>query len=560
MTMKHSRILVAAVSTALLAPAASAQIYQFTRAEAVRTDVPGLEPRVDWIRDEPPVYDKQSYRVLAGDDYEPETAFVRFLPGSPAVARDGAHALAGIGDVLWTSRLVPDLYLVSVDRFDVEQTIQRYLDHPDTLYACPNYRSRRDQASNDPFFTDGTLWGMEGGTGPSHGGSNAEFAWDEHRGSGDITIAVVDSGVEFDHADLVGNHWTNTGEIAGNGIDDDDNGRVDDVDGWDFSDWGVISPGDNDPSPDCSDHGTHVAGTIGAQGGNSVGVVGVSWDCRLMALKCQTPNVCDSLSNTTLAFEYAVANGARVSNHSYGSPSFIPAQSDLILASQAHGHVFVTSAGNSWEDIDVTPKYPASYDHSNIISVANIESDGDLYEECFIFCFGGSSWGAVSVDLGAPGHDVYSTVNGGDYGYKTGTSMAAPHVAGAVGLIMSRYPKLEWWRVKGRIMNAARPQPTLEGKTVTGGMLDVHRALGVWATPASEISSPINGSAGNPWWTGSDDLFGLEVAVEETPDDGVLNLYTGVVYLDAVTESGLGNRKITIQASGGPVLLGIEGE
>ncbi|QDU65857.1 Thermophilic serine proteinase precursor [Planctomycetes bacterium Pla86] len=354
---------------------AQAQIFQFSRAEAVRQDVPGLEPRLDWIRDEAPVYDKRSFRVLAGDDYEPESAFVRFLPGTPDTARGAAHALAGIGDVLWTSRLVSDLHLVRVDRFDVEQTIQRYLDHPDTLYAEPSYRARPGLDSNDPSFVDGTQWGMQGGQGPSHGGSNAEFAWDEHRGSNDITIAVIDSGVDFVHPDLAGNHRTNSLEVPDNGEDDDKNGFIDDLHGWDFSSL----PGDNIPLPDCSDHGTHVAGTVGAQGDNNVGVVGVSWDCLVMALKCQTPGDCNFISNAPLALDYAVANGARVSNHSYGGPSFNQAAYDLILASQAFGHLVVAAAGNDWVDTDVTPLYPSCYDLDNIISVANIEDDGDLY-------------------------------------------------------------------------------------------------------------------------------------------------------------------------------------
>lgn len=535
---------------ALSAAPAYAQVYTLTREQAVRPVVNGVEARVDWIRDEPRSIDKQSFRNVDLTDVEGAHVYVRFLPGVDDLAMSDAHVFAGRAKRVWESQLVPNLFMVRIADYDLVDTIQRYLDHPSTLYAEPSRLSRVD---NDPFWLNGSLYGMETGE-----GSNAEAAWEEHFGAQEFTIAVIDSGLYGTHEDIAPNLWVNTDEIPGNGIDDDGNGFIDDVNGWDFTD------SDGDPTPVCQDHGQHVAGTIGAKAQNGVGVRGVNWVCRLMNLRCEFVDTqgCICLINTLLGFDYAVANGATVSNHSYGGTNFNQSVFDAILASQAMGHLFVTSAGNSYNNIEAIPNYPASYSLSNILSVANTDDDGELYEVCDLFgsnCGGSSSYGPISVDLGAPGTGIFSTSSAGAglsfYSVKTGTSMAAPHVAGAVGLVRSKYPNIEWWKVRDRILTSTVDEPTLAGKCVTGGRLDVQRALGVWASPFG--TSPYLSSKNQPLPYDSGPAFATGVV--QTPTYGHLNLFAGTVKksdVEFAVDFGFGTQPMTITATGGVVRLG----
>src|SRR5262249_28581701 len=198
----------------------------------------------------------------------------------------------------------------------------------------------------------------------------APLAWDVVQGSPDVVVGVIDTGIDYTHPDLVANMWTNPGEIPGNGIDDDGNGFVDDVYGYDFAN------DDPDPSDDYG-HGTHVAGTIGAVGNNSVGIAGVSWRVRLMAIKFIGANGSGSSSGAVRAVNYAVQMGARLTSNSWGGRGNSIALREAIAAAQAAGQLFVAAAGNSSSNNDTNPFYPASYDLDNVIAVGAIESDGD---------------------------------------------------------------------------------------------------------------------------------------------------------------------------------------
>lgn len=280
----------------------------------------------------------------------------------------------------------------------VEQAMDIYRKNPNVEYAEPNYIYHATLTPNDTSF--GELWGLHNtgqtvnATPPVSGTNDADIdateAWDIETGNDTVIIAVIDSGVKYDHEDLAVNIWSNPGEAL-NGGDTDGNGYIDDIRGWDFVD------GDNDPM-DYNGHGTHVAGTIAAVGNNGTGVTGVCWTAKIMSLRGLDANGSGSTSDLISAIEYANANGAHVINNSWGGGSYSQATKDAIDASSA---VVVCAAGNENENNDTTPSYPASYTSTNIISVAATDQDDNRASF--------SNYGATSVDVSAPGTNIYST-------------------------------------------------------------------------------------------------------------------------------------------------------
>ena len=291
---------------------------------------------------------------------------------------------------------------------------------------------------------------------------SATGAWDVFTGSSDVVIGVIDTGIDYLHPDLAANIWVNEGEIPDNGLDDDGNGYVDDVHGWDSGN------DDGDPMDDHG-HGTHVAGTIGAIGNNGTGVVGVSWNVRIAALKFLSSGGNGSTSDAIVCVEYATSMGFRVTNNSWGGTSYSQALRDAIESAGDAGGLFVASAGNSSVNVDLHPHYPAAYSLPNIISVASTTDDDVLSSF--------SNWGPVSVDLAAPGSEVYSTLPNEEYGYKNGTSMAAPHVSGTLALLFDQQPGVTATAAKGLILGSTDPLPSLEGLILTGGRLNAFNAI-----------------------------------------------------------------------------------
>jgi len=298
----------------------------------------------------------------------------------------------------------------------------------------------------------------------------APQAWDIVSGNPSVVVAVVDTGVAYLHPDLAANRWINPGEIADNGLDDDGNGFVDDVGGWDFV--------DNDSSPgDPNTHGTHVAGIIGAVGDNGIGVAGVNWSTSIMALRFMDASGSGWISDSVLAINYATMMrnlygvNVRVINASYGSTGGSDAAEEAaIAAAGAAGILFVAAAGNDGVDADTAPHYPSCYALDNIISVANSDANDHIV--------GTSNYGRTTVDLAAPGDLIYSTVTGQTYTYKSGTSMAAPHVAGVAALAWSIAPAATYQQIRDAILRGADPLPAADlGKTVTDGRLNALGAL-----------------------------------------------------------------------------------
>ena len=351
--------------------------------------------------------------------------------------------------------------------FSSEKSLTRILEklnkNPDIEFAEPNYVLSIDAVPNDPSFSQ--LWGIHN-LGQTGGAADADIdapeAWDVQTGSSDVVIAVIDTGVDYNHPDLVSNIWTNLGEIPGNGIDDDGNGYVDDVHGYDFAN------NNGDPTDDHY-HGTHCAGTIGAGGNNGIGIAGVNWNVSIMPVKFLTASGSGTEAGAIASIQYAILMGADVMSNSWGGGGYSQALYDAISAANDAGIIFVAAAGNTGSDNDVYPHYPSSYDIPNVIAVAATDHNDN---KASFSCYGSSS-----VDLGAPGVNIYSTGLGNTYQFLSGTSMACPHVAGAAGLIKAQYPDLSSDEIKEKLFLAVDPIPTLDGKTVTGGRLNVYNCF-----------------------------------------------------------------------------------
>jgi subtilisin family serine protease/subtilisin-like proprotein convertase family protein len=304
---------------------------------------------------------------------------------------------------------------------------------------------------------------------------SAPAAWDRGYGNRRTVVAVIDSGVDYTHPDLAANVWTNLGEVPGDGIDNDGDGYVDDVHGWDFAN------DDNNPMDD-NGHGTHVAGIIGATGNNGTGVSGVAQLTQIMPLKFMAADGGGLTSDAVSAINYAVARGARVINASWGGSDTDPALQAAIGRASAAGVIFVTAAGNSGANNNTAAFYPANYVRTaaNVVTVAATDANDALA--------GFSNRGSATVTLAAPGVNVLSTLPGGGYGTKSGTSMAAPMVSGAVAVLWDQNPTWTAAQVLAKLKASVDPLPGLAGQTITGGRLDLAKMLD--ASPAASPTSP----------------------------------------------------------------------
>lgn len=342
--------------------------------------------------------------------------------------------------------VVEGLRLARVAPDDTWRAIEALRARPDVIYAEPNYILRSSAIPNDPHFAEMSNLKNTGQSGSPGSDIRAEQAWDITTGSDAVVVGVVDTGIDTEHPDLKDNIWRNSSEIPDNGVDDDNNGYVDDVSGWDFhnNDKTVFD------SPALDAHGTHVAGTIGAVGNNGVGVVGVNWRVKLMPLKfLGSTDGTGTTAGAISALQYARTMrdrgvNIRVLNNSWGGRSFSNALRDAILEVNAAGILFVAAAGNEGMDNDSFPTYPANYDVPNIISVGAQGTNYDLILS--------SNFGDETVDIYAPGFGILSTTprnfsnpdytgpDGATYSFRTGTSMATPHVTGTAALVCAARP------------------------------------------------------------------------------------------------------------------------
>lgn len=366
---------------------------------------------------------------------------------------------------------------------------------PGFEYVVPNAAAPiPGRVPNDPEYTAGNQYGIDR--------INAPSAWDITTGYSGIVVGVIDTGVDHSHPDLAANIWTNPGEIAGNGVDDDGNGYIDDIHGWDFND------DDNDPS-DAGNHGTPAAGVIAAVGNNGTGVTGVAWDANIMSLRAIGANA--TFGGLVAATNYVTEMrrrgvNVRVTNNSYGGASPWTPHRDAIQLNGDVGVLFVTIAQNhgpnngtrngGWDnDAFGQAIFPSSYALPNIVSVAATDAADNLAPF--------SNWGATTVHLAAPGVQIRSTVTGGAYDFRDGTSFAAPHVAGVAALAFSLEPEATYTKVRSAILDGVDVLPQLEndptrGRLVfTGGRLNARRTLDLMNRASLILNGDVNGNPTN---------------------------------------------------------------
>lgn len=379
------------------------------------------------------------------------------------------------GAVLNTYTELPGFSFQSIESTEsLEAVIAQLQADPNIEYVEPNFTYHADDVvPNDPEFN--LLWGLKNNgqdlNGKPGGTSgidiNALKAWELTTGDEDIVVGIIDTGIDYTHSDLQPNIWVNEKEIPDNGIDDDDNGVVDDV-------YGYNAVEDSGDPMDDNSHGSHCAGTIGAAGDNGLGIVGVNWKVKLMGLKFLSGDGSGTLNNAIESINYALEMqkrgvNIRVLSNSWGGGDYSRALHDAIKEANDAGILFVAASGNSSTDTDRYPHFPSSYESDNVVAVAAMNNREELA--------GFSNYGAKTVDLAAPGVDVYSTVPGEDYAFYSGTSMATPHVSGVAALVLSREPKLTPKQLAERLIKTSKPVAAFKGKMVSGGRIDVFTAL-----------------------------------------------------------------------------------
>ena len=419
---------------------------------------------------------------------------VKLKPEAPPV--DGLDQVADLvlpGRVAQVERLETsgsgELLLFKLDPgISVQDAIRNTLSDPRVEYAEPNYLLRPSETvPNDEFFN--LMWGLAN-NGSNAGAAGADIAatrvWDITQGSQDVVVAVVDTGADLTHPDLAPNAWVNAGEVAANGVDDDHNGFVDDINGWNFfSNNNRVFENSFDDR-----HGTHVSGTIGAAGNNGIGVAGVAWRVKLMSVKfigMRDGDLEGTTADAIKAINYVTAQrnrgiNLRAINASWGGADKSQALRNAIAAAGQAGILFVTAAGNGGDDgigddVDQKPDYPSAWSKevSSIISVAALDRTDRLPSY--------SNYGHETVDVAAPGgvcncsNGIYSTLPGGTYGYAFGTSMLTPHVTGIAALLWSVDGSLTPAQVKDRIVRTAHPVTSLASKIASSGRASAFNAL-----------------------------------------------------------------------------------
>ncbi len=346
----------------------------------------------------------------------------------------------------------------------VQESLNKMMKSGDVAFIEPNYTVYPIGMPNDAEISK--QW--------AHNIVKSSAAWDLSIGRDDIVVAVIDSGTDVNHSDLKENIWVNRSETPNNGRDDDGNGYIDDVNGWDFAN------NDNNPADDI-DHGTHVAGTIGAVCNNSLGICGQAQKLKMMPLKFLGPNG-GSVANAIKAIEYAIKMRVKIMSNSWGGTQSSQGLAQVIAKAEKSGIMFIAAAGNDTRNNDQQPSYPASYTSGNIISVAATDSADRLANF--------SNYGMTSVDIGAPGVSIYSTRPGNRYQFMNGTSMATPLVSGVVALMYGLKPTATVCEIRKALLSSVDVVSSLQGKVASGGRINALKAVEAIKTVQCDTSTP----------------------------------------------------------------------
>ncbi len=446
----------------------------------------------------------------SGSEAIPGQFVVKLKDSSAASSKSDLEKILGspVRSIFGDGRLV----LVERPLLEVENTSIKILsENQNVQFAEPNFIYHVEKTPHEAQF--GKQWGLlnlgqddSKNIGTAGMDIGAEKAWDLTTGSEDVVIAIIDTGVDQTHPDLATNVWTNQIEAHGlPGVDDDHNGYVDDINGFNFSD--PAKPNGN--SKDDHGHGSHCAGVIGAKSNDGKGIVGVNWKVKLMAVKFLNADGGGSLDAAVQAIDYAIKMKAQIMSNSWGGGGESLALKEAIERAEKAGILFVAAAGNNAISNDSSPHYPSSYDLPNILSVAAIDNSGQL--AAF------SNFGKKSVHVAAPGVNIFSSVLNNSYELMSGTSMATPFVSGIAGLLAAQFPEMTYQDLKKRIVSTARPLTSLRGKVFSGGLARADAALTNHIFPADPNdpaiwkSQDIKFSTAHPY--GKKQSLGFEISV-----------------------------------------------
>ncbi len=442
----------------------------------------------------------------------------RYVEGEVIVKFKDGHRVTGAlhratgATVIRRFTMIPEIEVIRLPHgMSVKEGIIKYMSDPSVEYAEPNYIKKITIIPDDTYFNQ--QWALFN-TGQFGGTPNSDLkapdAWDINTGSRDIVIAILDTGMDYNHTDLINNRWINEAEVPSNGIDDDGNGKIDDRVGWDFTTCAkfnpitgrceTLKPQDNDPMDENS-HGTHVAGIIGASGNNSTGIAGLMWNVRLMPLKILNADGEGSIADEISAIDYAVMMKNRgvdikAINASFGGGVYSASEFDAVSRVNNAGIIFVTAAGNGGDDgigdnNDLTPSYPGNYNLPNIISVAATDQNDHLASF--------SNYGPNTVHVAAPGVHILSIIPGGLY-YYSGTSMATPYVTGVIGLLYSEYSGFSPSQIKATILRYVDTPPSLAGKIKSGGRLNAYKAMSSLLSPTGLSANNVSSNSVSLQW------------------------------------------------------------